>query len=60
MERKMESGAWIAPLVEHLSLAQVMISESWGGAPRQAPCSMGRLLLPLLPLLLSVLSLSNE
>ena len=40
---------WVAPLVEHVSLAQVMIPGSWDPAPSQAPCSEGSLLF-LLPL----------
>ena len=51
-------GAWVAQSVKCLPSAQVMIPGSWDGAPRQAPCSVGSLLLPLpLPLPLLVLSL---
>ena len=39
--------SWVAQLVGHLPLAQLMVLESWDGAPHQAPCSMGNLLLPL-------------
>ena len=57
-------GAWVAQSVKHLPLAQVMISESWDQALRQAPCSEGSLLLPLpLPLPITCspsLSLSNK
>ena len=37
---------WVAQLVKHLPLAMVMIPGSWVGAPHQAPCSAGSLLLP--------------
>ena len=51
-------GAWVAQLVEHLPLAQVMIPGSWD------PCSARSLLLLLsLPFTLThvcVLSLSNK
>ena len=40
-------GTWGAQSVKHLPLAQVMISGSWDWAPREAPCPMGCLLLPL-------------
>ena len=44
-------GAWVGQLVEHLTLAQVMIPGSWDQLPGQAFCSVGTLLLPLpLPL----------
>ena len=39
-------GTWMAQLVEHLPLAQVMILGSWNGAPPQVSCSVGSLLLP--------------
>ena len=42
-------GPWVAPLVKHLSPAQVMISGSWDQGFCPAPASMGRLLLPLVP-----------
>jgi len=43
-------------MVKHLPLAQAVISRSWDGAPRQALCLAGSLLLPLPlpPLLLSL------
>ena len=41
-------GIWVAQLVKHLPLTQVMISGSWGPAPHWAPCSAGSLFLPLL------------
>ena len=40
-------SAPVAQLVKYLPLAQVMISGSWVGAPHQAPCSVGSLLLSL-------------
>ena len=43
-------GTWVAQLVNPLSSVQVMIPGSWNGAPYEAPCSLGSLLLPL-PLL---------
>jgi len=33
--------------VKRLPLPRVIIPESWDGAPHQAPCSAGSLLLPL-------------
>ena len=50
-------GAWVTQSVKHLPSAQVMIPGSWDRAPHQAPCSAGRLLLPL-SLLLPLLVLS--
>ena len=50
-------GGWQLS-VRLLVLAQVMISGSWVRAPRQAPCSVGRLFLPLLLPPACVLSLS--
>ena len=41
--------ACVAQSVKHLPLAQIMIPGFWDGAPHQAPCSAGTLLLPLLP-----------
>ena len=52
-----DQGAWVAQSVNHLTLAQVMISGSWDLALHQAPCSEGSLLLPL-PLLFPLLMLS--
>ena len=37
----------MAQSVEQLPSAQIMSSGSWDGAPRQTPCSVGSLLLPL-------------
>ena len=51
-------GTWLARLVKHVPLAQVMISGFWDGAPCQAPCLAGSMLLPL-PLQLPLLVLSH-
>lgn len=40
-------GAWMAQLVKHLPLAQVMILGSWDWAPCQTLCSAGSILFPL-------------
>ena len=63
---KFPGAAWVAQLVKHLVLAQVMISESWDPAPHLAlnlAWSLLKILslpLPLpLPLVCS-LSLSNK
>ena len=40
-------NTWVAQSVEHLPLAQVMISVSSDWVPSRAPCSAGSLLLPL-------------
>ena len=40
-------GAWVALSVKCLTLAQVMIPESWDWALHQTPCSMESLLVPL-------------
>ena len=53
------AGTWVAHLVKHLPLAQVMISGSWDGAPGQASCSAGSWLLPLTPARALPLSLSQ-
>ena len=48
-------GTWVVQSVKRLPLAQDMNSGSWDGAPHQAPCSVGSLLLTLpqfLPLLM--------
>ena len=39
-------GGWVAQLDKHLPRPQVMIPDSWDGAPGGAPCSVGSLLLP--------------
>ena len=51
-------GTWAVPSLKRLTLAQVMISESWDLVSRQAPCSVRSLLLhlPISPLVLSTLS----
>ena len=49
--------AWVAQWAKYLPLALAMIPGSWDPAPRQAPCSVESLLLPL-PLLLPPLMLS--
>ena len=46
-QKTQDLGTWVAQSVKHLPLAQVMIPESWDGAPHQAPCSVGGLHLPL-------------
>ena len=51
-------GAWVAQLVKRLPSAQVTITGSWDPALGQAPCSVGSLLFPLPPLLLTPLVLS--
>ena len=51
-------STWVAQLVKHLALAQVMIPGSWDGAPSWAPCSVGTLLLPPLALPWPMLGLS--
>ena len=59
----MLEGTWMAQLVKHFPLTQVMISGSWDLAPHQAPCSAGSLFLSLplsLPLLSLSLSLTNK
>ena len=38
-------GAWVAQSVKQLPPAQIMIPGSWDRALRQAPCSVGSLLL---------------
>ena len=49
-------GTWVVQWVKHLSLAWFMTPASWDGAPHQASCSSGSLLVPLpLPLLWFVL-----
>ena len=48
-KRGVVQGAWVAQLVKCLPLAQVAIPGSWDGVLPQAPCSVGILLLPLLP-----------
>ena len=58
-------GTWVAQLVEHLPLAQIVISGSWDWAPHWAPGSAESLFLPLLlplppPTCAVSLSLSNE
>ena len=52
-------GTWVAQMVKHLLLAQVMILGSWDQAPCQAPHSVGSLLL-LYALGLCSCSLSNK
>ena len=52
-------GTWVAQLVKHLPLAQVMISRSWDGGLHWTCCSVGSLLLSL-PLLLPLLVLSQS
>ena len=39
--------AWVAQSAKHLPSAQVIIPGSWNRVQHQAPCSKGRLLLPL-------------
>ena len=39
-------GTWVAQMVKHLPLAQVMIPGSWDPVPPQTPCSVGSLLPP--------------
>ena len=56
-------GTWVAQLVKHLPLAQVMIPGSWDQALHPAPFSAGSLLLPFpLPAALPTygFSLSNK
>ena len=48
-DRSSGFATWVALLVKHLPLAQVMILGSQDGAPCRAPCSMGSLLLSLSP-----------
>ena len=40
-------SSWVAQLVKHLPLAQVMIPGSWDRVLHQVLCSVGSLLLPL-------------
>ena len=60
IQKRNTEGTWVAQLVKHLTLAQVMISGSWDGAPivLWPPCSAGSLPTTLLPLPMVSLSLS--
>ena len=53
-------GTWVAQLVKHLPLGQIMISVSWNQAPNGGPCSAGSLLLPLVPACALSLSQINK
>ena len=49
LKEKNVQGVWVAQLVKHLPLAQVMIPGSWDQALLRVHCSEGSLLLILLP-----------
>ena len=53
-------GLWVAQSVKCLSLAQVMIPQSWNQAPHGAPCSAGESASPSLSAALPAWALSHS